>query len=308
MFNFLQNLTQSAAEKRQAALNAYLDGALSARQRQEFERRLAEDADLRRDLDVMRNLRQAMRAMPQRSVPRSFTLDPARYGAPRKEPLAQAYPVLRAATALTAFFFIIALAAGLFTFGGLAPAANMTAQTALEAPAMEPMADEALPMATEGAGVAAEAAMESAIPSLAVTEDVIEERVEADEVFAEQAAEAEPEAADLTLEAFPAPASTAVPPAQDALSPLPTATQSNLPRPTEAFTAVPERAATAPAGAKTEEAASFAVMVEEGETAVAPPPTRPATTLTIWQWLQIGLGGLLVVLALVTWVARRRVR
>lgn len=303
MFDFLRNLTQSAAEKRQEALSAYLDGALSARQRQEFERRLAEDADLQRDLDAMRSLRQTMQAMPQRSVPRSFTLDPASYGVPRKEPLVAAYPVLRAATALTAFFFVIALAAGLFTFGGLAPVADMTAQTAVEAPAAEPLAAESM-IAAETGNVQEEAAMESLAVEEAAAEagDVFTEQVavEATQTIVGEAVAGAvaPEAADLTLEATAAVLPTA--------SPMPTPTQSGLPRPAEALTAVPERAATLAPLVAGEESAPLDAAAQERATAVLPEPSSPAATLTIWQWLQIGLGSLLVGLLLVTWLARRR--
>ena len=60
-------------------LSAYLDGALSARQREAFEARLAESSDLRAQLDDLRVLRATLRAAPTLQPPRNFTLDPALY-------------------------------------------------------------------------------------------------------------------------------------------------------------------------------------------------------------------------------------
>lgn len=167
MFDFLRQFRLTAEEKRQEALSAYLDDALPPRQREAFERLLAEDADLRRALATQQRIRQQMRQLPQRSVPRSFTLDPAFYGPPRQERLVQAYPALRAATALTAVFFLIILAANFWTGPGLGgadmvsmapmPAAAplfeaaeveqemVTAQTAVAEDAVESFALEALP-------------------------------------------------------------------------------------------------------------------------------------------------------------------
>ncbi len=115
MFDFLRNLTKSAAEKRQEMITAYLDDTLSASARTRFEAELAQDPSLQADLERERAVKQALNQLPQRRVPQNFTLDPARYGRPAKQPLVQAYPVLRMATGLAAFFFIFALAAGLFT-------------------------------------------------------------------------------------------------------------------------------------------------------------------------------------------------
>ncbi|MCE7945803.1 MAG: zf-HC2 domain-containing protein [Chloroflexi bacterium CFX4] len=60
-------------------LSAYLDGVLSARQREALEARLAESPDLRAQLDDLRALRATLRAAPTLQPPRNFTLDPALY-------------------------------------------------------------------------------------------------------------------------------------------------------------------------------------------------------------------------------------
>ena len=61
MFDFLRNLTKTAEEKQQEALNAYLDDALPPRQRRLFERQLAQDAGLQAELAQRRLLQKCMK-------------------------------------------------------------------------------------------------------------------------------------------------------------------------------------------------------------------------------------------------------
>jgi anti-sigma factor RsiW len=143
MLDYLRNLTKSADEKEQEALSAYLDDALSPTQRQRFENRLEQDEELKTQVNQVRTLKQQLRQLPQRPVPRNFMLDPAAYGRPQRQPLIQMYPALRVATVLTAFFFILAIAMDLFMVqsGDLAsPASQDVAMFAEEAPAAEPEA------------------------------------------------------------------------------------------------------------------------------------------------------------------------
>ncbi len=120
MFDYLRNITKSDEEKQQEALNAYLDNALTLKERQRFEQHLAQNPDLQAQLSQIRSLKQQMRDLPQRRVPRNFMLDPQKYGRPQSAFLIQSYPFLRTATALTAFFFVFAIAANIF-LGGLNP-------------------------------------------------------------------------------------------------------------------------------------------------------------------------------------------
>lgn len=110
MFDFWRNLTKSKAEKEQEQLHAYIDNALSANERADFEARLVQDEALRAEANALRQVKQMMAAVPRRRVPRNFTLDPAQYGRPARQPLIQAQPVLRLATAVTAIIFVVALA------------------------------------------------------------------------------------------------------------------------------------------------------------------------------------------------------
>jgi hypothetical protein len=114
MSGMFGNRGNSAEEKRQEALSAYLDNTLSAAERARFEKLLAGDAELRAQLEQIRTLKVHLRSMPRRRVPRSFALDPARYGRPKRQPMLRLYPLLRGATALTAVLLIFTLALGAF--------------------------------------------------------------------------------------------------------------------------------------------------------------------------------------------------
>lgn len=114
MFDFMRDRGSTAEEKRLEVLGAYLDNALTAAERARLEAQLADDADLREELERLRVFKLQLRALSRRRVPRSFALDPALYARPKARPLMQLYPVLRGATALTAFLLVFTLALGMF--------------------------------------------------------------------------------------------------------------------------------------------------------------------------------------------------
>ena len=271
MFDFLRQFRQTAEEKRQEALSAYLDDALPPRQREAFERLLDEDAELRRELTAQRRIRQQMLRLPQRAVPRSFTLDPALYGPPRKERLAQAYPVLRAATALTAVFLLIILAANLWTGPGLG-SADMVSMA-------EPM-PAAAPL-FEAAEMEQEMVAETAVVEEVVTESLALEALPADasRVITEEAelevmAEAEPE---MAAAGAMAEESTESPP------------EAQFAPPADAF---PAPFPTMPPDAERKEAASEVAT--------------PELAFSAGQWLLLAIGGLFLLLLVLTLFARRR--
>ncbi|MBX7251485.1 MAG: zf-HC2 domain-containing protein, partial [Candidatus Promineofilum sp.] len=130
MFNSMRD--RGDRDRLQETLDAYLDNALTPAERARFEAQMAADPRLRTEVEQLRALRMQMRAMPRRRVPRSFALDPAAYARPKAQPLLQLYPVLRGATALSAFLLIFVLALGVFQgqFGGVgAPAPEAAAVT-----------------------------------------------------------------------------------------------------------------------------------------------------------------------------------
>lgn len=158
MLDFLRDLRKSSEEKQQEALNAYLDGALTPPQLSEFEKDLAQSEDLQTQLEQMRVLQQQMRQMPRRQVPRNFTLDPAVYGRPVKEPLIQAYPILRTATVLTAFIFVFVLAASIFMDGNsMQSAGSSDSIAAVAEPEMDMAAEESMNMEAPAETVVEEA-------------------------------------------------------------------------------------------------------------------------------------------------------
>lgn len=144
MFDFIRNLTKSAEEKRLETLNAYLDGELSAREQRRFEQEMEQDAALRAEMAQLRQVKQGIAQLPQARAPRNFTLDPAVYGQPQPQPAYELYPALRVATALAAFFFVIAVVLDLATpAGGLGqPLAAVSSQQEPAAAEVE-MAEEA---------------------------------------------------------------------------------------------------------------------------------------------------------------------
>lgn len=345
MFDFLRNLTKSAEEKRQEMLAGYIDGSLSPAERQQFEEMLTQDPGLQAQLEQQQTVRQMLSQLPQRRVPRTFTLDPAQYGRPAKQPFVQYYPALRAATVMTAVLLFFVVGLNLFTFSGSSdamPASNI----ALEPLMSDDSAAGYLDVIEEEAAAEEMPAEEEAVEQEAAEEEMAEEEM-AEEAMEEEAEAAMGETADSAAEppeiAETAPASLA--PEEDeedmeaadgasaptaTLQPLPTAsaagtqtavpiaTQSTLPR--VAATAVPERVVTKEADA-TELAYAFEptiVPLPESDmdetlddTAVTETEIRTISSeqqqiINLITMVQVGLFLLLVVLVGLTLYARRQ--
>ena len=200
MFGMFGNRGGSAEDKRQEALNAYLDNWLSAAERGRLENQLARDAELRAELERLRTLKVQLRSLPRRRVPRSFVLDPALHGRPKRQPLMQVYPVLRGATALTAVLLVFTLALGTLRDQ------NTAQETAAPAAAELASSDEA---GGEFAPIE-----ESALSQAAATPDsarsVSSPAAEKQEMPSEESQEAEAPA-DLALEQAAAPAAGTAP-------------------------------------------------------------------------------------------------
>lgn len=295
MFDFLRERGSTAEEKRREALGAYLDNALTPAERARFERQLTGDPTLRAEMEQMRLLKQQMRAMPRRRVPRSFALDPALYGRPKAQPMMQLYPVLRGATAMAAFFLIFTLALGAFRgqFAGgggeAAPeAAFTTAQVAEEAPV-----EEAAPAEAE----AAVAEDQRSDGSTAPTEAAAAEIAAQEAITGTFAIEANPPAegtpmAEGTLAAGDVPSTDltleSAAPSPLAATETPAVLASNEPPPPMAT--------------------EIAAIVEE-EAVADEQEVAPADSLSrVLRPLQIGLGVAFVLLLLVWLFARRRMR
>jgi hypothetical protein len=302
MFDFMRD--RGTGDRYQETMDAYLDNTLTAAERARFEAQMAADPRLRAEVEQLRVLRLQLRAMPRRRVPRSFALNPATYSRPKAQPLLQLYPVLRGATAVSAFLFIFVLALGLFNsqFGGatasqavqVTRAVTESVAEVVEEAAMEDAApaavEEAAPMIVATETVREAPASEDAADAAAVvTEAVVTEApaeaiaVSPEEAPAEGAAVPVPEG-ELTLESAElVPEATLPPNAGGAI-------ESAAPEPT------------APAAATIEAFAQNAAADEEALAYEAEPAPR---SLLPWQ---IGLGVLFLVLLVLLLLARRRVR
>jgi hypothetical protein len=348
MWDQLREWRKPAAQKRQERITAYVDGALTPRDRAQFERELAEDAALRAEVAQLQAFKSALRAVPPRRVPRNFTLDPATAGRPESAGLTPFFPVLRVATTLTAFLFVFAIAMSFFSsFAGGATETAMDSEVAVMQEAAEmdtgaaenvagadvtadesaapemmeaaPMPEEApmaeaapmeepaeeMAMETEPEIVAPEATfmLEEAEEDGEMAEDAAAEAAVVEDVPAEAAAETEAEE-EAVVEESEGAADTAVTPPTP--SPAPTAPPATEEAAAEIAEA--EVAATAPSGERTTEttadAAEEAPIVPTAAPVTAPSPASAASPLTL---LQVGLGALLLLLAVLTFLARRQI-
>lgn len=330
MFDLLRNLTKSDVEKQQEALNAYLDNALTSQEEQRFEQRLAQDTALQAQVAQLRILKQQMRRLPQRRVPRNFMLDPQKYGRPQTAPLIRAYPILRTATALTAVFFVIALAANVFLsdFSGgnateavSAPIAMNSMAEESEAtalPAAETVIEESAAYAVEITRVVTEEILETtAAEEMVVEEMVMEEAAEAEEPPSEASAidtrkEGVPAAPEMPLDVTGMIAGTAEfketdLAAADGLE-LPAADESaievgtSLAIPQEAATIITERATVD----ETNDEAADSDIKRDMPEEVPAQADQPQLFIDPWFVAVVILGVLLLMLLILTWSTRRR--
>ncbi|MFN2221658.1 MAG: anti-sigma factor family protein [Candidatus Promineifilaceae bacterium] len=187
MFDFLRDLRKSNEEKRQEALTAYLDGALTPAERKRFERLLASDKALRASLEEQRLIKASLRRLPRMRAPRNFTLDPARYGRPAPSTPDRLYPIMRVATVVVAILFVLVLVIDLAPFAGGREASQSMADSAQ--PAAEVVQAPAAPEE--------EPVLEAEAQAVAVDEVVIEvTRVVTDEEAMAAMAAEEPAAAE----------------------------------------------------------------------------------------------------------------
>ena len=247
-------------------LSAYLDGELTASEAQDLEHRLEHEPIMREALEELRATRDLLGAMPEVRIPRNFVLSPEMVGQVER---GWRYPVLQLATALAAFAFLLVVGFDAITSQGLGGAsAPMMAEA--------PVAEEAAPP---------EALLHSDDQAEAELQAPQEEQESMEGLQA-----AEPETTEMTQEAQATSA-----PADDAsdetdaeqefaeeeqarsASPPPTPTVELSPTPTPESTEIGGARATSPAN-------------------------RWAADLL--RWVEIGLAGLVIVLAALTFRSR----
>jgi anti-sigma factor RsiW len=293
MFDFMRDRGSTAEDKRQETMSAYLDNALTAAERERFDGQLARDDALRAEVERMRLLKLQMRAMPRRRVPRSFSLDPALYGRPKAQPMMQLYPVLRGATALTAFFLIFTLALGMFRgqFSAEQPTASvMVTESAAEEEIAAFEAAESAPAELPAPESEEARAMATAEPEL--------------EAAAELAAQ-DTMTGTFAIEALPPVEGTLPADSEEGVTGVP---QTELGAGAAAATAEPAAALPTqdPTLAPREELADSTANTAAPAETVA--ETQAETTFaTLLRPLQIGLGIAFLLLLILWLIARRRV-
>src|SRR3990170_5186550 len=141
------------SERDLEVLSNYLDGQLTAGERARLEARLQTELELRAVLEQIRQTRAAVRNLPFLRAPRNYTLTPKMVGERKQSP--RIYPVLRLASALASFLFILALIGDLVTV--LSPGtASLQAVQLAETPVVaveEPVSTEATLFESAAPGV-----------------------------------------------------------------------------------------------------------------------------------------------------------
>lgn len=120
-------------------ISAYLDGQLSVREKEHFEKRLNSRPELRTGLEEIQRTRVLLRSLPQRRAPRNFTLKPEL--APQRAAPPRLFSSFRLASVLAGVLLVLAVAGELALGTGMLQPRRQTAQ----APA--PVAMEAQPQA-----------------------------------------------------------------------------------------------------------------------------------------------------------------
>lgn len=93
------------------AISAYLDGQLSAQEKQRFEERLKFSAELRTGLEDIQRTRELLRSLPQKRAPRNFTLQPE--AIPQRRTTPPLFSIMRLASAVATFLLVAAFAGDL---------------------------------------------------------------------------------------------------------------------------------------------------------------------------------------------------
>ncbi len=146
-------------------LSAYLDGELTPAEARALKEQIAEQPDLRQELEEMRMTREIMRSTPLQTPPRNYLLTPSMVVATEKPsqapaPRSQRMPLLllRLATSLTAIAFVITVGLGYIQDTGR-PAAQLTREMPQEAASLERV-ESTVPVAMDETEIEMEMEME----------------------------------------------------------------------------------------------------------------------------------------------------
>ena len=141
------------SERDLEVLSNYLDGQLTTGERARLEARLQTELELRTVLEQIRQTRAAVRNLPFLRAPRNYTLTPKMVGVRRQSP--RIYPVLRLASALASFLFVLVLIGDLITVRtpGIAPLRAVQLAETPVAAVEEPVSTEATLFESAAPGV-----------------------------------------------------------------------------------------------------------------------------------------------------------
>ncbi|MFP4394924.1 MAG: anti-sigma factor family protein [Anaerolineales bacterium] len=123
-------------------LSAYLDGELTPAEARTLKEQIAEQPDLRQELEEMRMTREVMRSVPLQTPPRNYLLTPSMVAADKpsqvRAPRSRRMPLLllRLATSLTAIAFVITAGLG-YIQNTARPATQLTREMSQEATSLE---------------------------------------------------------------------------------------------------------------------------------------------------------------------------
>lgn len=151
ILDWLRNLRKTKEERAREAITAYLDGQLSAAERAQLEKELAQNSHLQAELEAQRQVKASLSQLPRLKAPRNFTLDPAVYGQRRPSFAFQIYPKLRLASAAMTVLLVAVVAVEWTVSSNFEPAAApMASQTDQAEVAMaEPVPTLPPPVLTE---------------------------------------------------------------------------------------------------------------------------------------------------------------
>lgn len=263
-------------------LSAYLDNQLSPKEKLALEARLLVEPELKATLRQLRLQARALRDLPKVKVPRNFTLTAKQAEAirpPRRSFFETLFPAFRLATSLSATAFVVLLTVSVLNVSMLAPAQTasvsqdaIATQMILESAKEAPLAAGAAPVPQTASGTPEAEALGGGEITMFATTDGSETQV----------ALMPPSVVSDTQNSTSITAADVITNAREAV-----------------IAGTPDLAASEPTSATANQV--FIPAIGSSAPASEPPPAAPDTT----PWL-IGLGALTAVLALITWLARRR--
>jgi hypothetical protein len=175
MFHWIKRWTKTEHEFCQDGLSAFLDGALTPRERRRVEKHLEQCAACRRDLASLQQTVALLRAAPMVKPPRSFLLPASERARQRQwQRTRLAYGYLRVATAMATVLLVLVISGdAVLRFAAVAPARPMPAA----APELSALQAEPTPMEQVRSLAAPPAAISPPEETPAITSSTVGEAV-----------------------------------------------------------------------------------------------------------------------------------